>query len=167
MKQILLLNPEEATEEEVKTYSVREAARAVVFDEDNNVAILHVKNEGYYKLPGGGLDGEDKIVGLERECQEEIGCDVDVISEIGMIVEYRKFCNLKQISHCYLAKIRGEKGKPNFTEEELKDGFEQLWLPYDEVKKLVAKTTDKTNFEGSAYIIPRDSAILNEVSRFI
>lgn len=167
MKQLLLLNPEGATEAEVATYSLRETARAVVFDEDNKVAILHVKSENYYKLPGGGLDGQDKITGLKRECLEEIGCDVDVVSEIGIVVECRKFFNQKQISYCYLAKVKGKKGEPSFTEEELQYGFEQLWLSFEEVKKLVAQKSDRTSFEGGAYIIPRDSAILAEASSLV
>jgi 8-oxo-dGTP pyrophosphatase MutT (NUDIX family) len=76
MKEIAFLNPENVTEDEVKTYSVREAARAVVLDDDNNVALLHATATDYYKLPGGGLDDDvDKIVALKRECIEEIGCD--------------------------------------------------------------------------------------------
>ena len=62
MKEIAFLNPENATEEEVKSYSLREAARAVVFDEDKNIALLHATTTDYYKLPGGGLDDDiDKI----------------------------------------------------------------------------------------------------------
>ncbi len=53
MRQLKLINPENVSEEEVKNYSTREAGRAVVFDEDKNVALLYVSREDYYKLPGG------------------------------------------------------------------------------------------------------------------
>ncbi len=168
MKLLKLINLENTSEQEANTFSIREAARAIVFDSENMIALLYSKKFNYYKLPGGGVEeGEDYETALKRECQEEVGCDVDVISEIGMIIEYRKFCELKQISYCYLAKVKGKKGSPNFTENELEGGFEQLWLPYEEVKRLIALKTDKTNFEGSAYIIRRDSAILNEAEQFI
>ena len=56
MKQLKLINPENVSEEEVKNYSVREAVRAVVFDEDKKVALLYVSKENYYKIPGGGIE---------------------------------------------------------------------------------------------------------------
>ena len=97
MKTIKLINPENVSEEEVKKYRVREAGRAVVVDENGMIALLHVTKENYYKLPGGGIeDTEDKMIALKRECKEEIGCDVEVIGEVGTIVEYRKICTLKQ-----------------------------------------------------------------------
>ena len=162
MKELKLINPENVTEEEVKGYRVREAARAIVVDEDGKIALLHVTNENYYKLPGGGLEGsEDKLIALQRECQEEIGCDVEVINEIGSIVEYRKIFNLKQTSYCYLAKLKGEKGTPDFTDHEKEKGFKQVWLTYDEaIKSLIESTV--ANMEGSAYIVPRDTAFLEE-----
>src|SRR5688572_4730076 len=113
MKELLLINPESVTEEEVKEYPVREAARAIVTDEDGLIALLHVSNKNYYKLPGGGMEkGEDRIQALKRECLEEIGCHIEVTGEIGSIVEYRKIFHIKQISHCYLARLKGSKGTP-------------------------------------------------------
>ena len=160
MKIIKLINPENVSEEEVKKYRIREAGRAVVVDENGMVALLHVTKESYYKLPGGGIEeSEDKIIALKRECQEEIGCDVEVLEEIGIIVEYRKIFNLKQTSHCYLAKVKGEKGNPDFTDDEKENGFEQVWLPYDEALKVLSENI-ATNTEGRDYIVPRDTAFL-------
>lgn len=163
MKELLVLNPETASEEEIRAYPVREAARAIVIDSGGKIALLHVTNHAYYKLPGGGLEGdEDKIVALGRECQEEIGCDVDVIGEIGMIVEYRKLFTLKQVSYCYLSHVKGEKGTSNFTELEISGGFECVWVTYDEAIRLMeesAKTAN--NLEGKSYIVPRDTMFLN------
>ena len=167
MKQLKLINPENVSEEEVKNYSVREAVRAVVFDEDKKVALLYVSKENYYKIPGGGIEyGEDKVKALLRECQEEIGCDVEFINEIGFIVEYRRIFNLKQTSYCYLAKVKGQKGTSSFTDSEKEDGFEQLWLPYDEALKTLAESK-ATSVEGSAYIVPRDTTFLKEAKNYI
>ena len=160
MPHLKLLNPENVSEEEAQKYPVREAARAVVVDKDGLVALLHVSKENYYKLPGGGIDeGEDKISALRRECQEEIGCDVEVLGEIGTITEYRKFETLKQISYCYLAKVKGEKGTPSLTEGEIKDGLKHLWLSYEEAKRIMANNK-ANNLEGSTYIVPRDTIFL-------
>lgn len=167
MKLIKLINPENVSEEEVKNYRVREAGRAVVMDDDGNVALLHVTKKSYYKLPGGGVeDTEDKMIALKRECQEEIGCDIEIIGEIGAIVQYIKIFSLKQTSYCYLAKVKGEKGKPDFTDDEKENGFEQVWLPYDEALKILSDSK-ATNIEGSAYIVPRDTAFLQEAKNLI
>lgn len=160
MKEIAVLNPEGVSEEEVRTYPIREAARAIVVDDSGLVALLHVSNKNYYKLPGGGLDDDtDKIVALKRECMEEIGCEVEVLGEVGSLVEYRKFCNLKQISYCYVAKVVGEKGKPDFTESEIGDGFEEVWMSYDDALRAL-KESKPEGIEGEAYIVPRDTILL-------
>lgn len=167
MKLIKLINPENVSEEEVKNYRTREAVRAVVIDNDGVIALLHVTKESYYKLPGGGIeDTEDKMITLRRECQEEIGCDIDVIGEIGIIFEYRKIFGLKQTSYCYLSKVKGEKGKPDFTDDEKENGFERVWLPYNEALKILFDSK-ATNIEGSAYIVPRDTAFLQEAKNLI
>lgn len=162
MKQLAIINPENVSEEEVKSYSVREAARAIVVDEEGKIALLYVSKENYYKLPGGGLEGsEDKMVALERECQEEIGCDIEVTGEVGIVIEYRKFCKLKQTSYCYLAKVKGEKGKPNFTDTEIKNGFKEIWLSFEEAIKALNES-NADSIEGKLYIVSRDIVLLKE-----
>ena len=167
MKLIKIINPENVSEEEVRGYRTREAGRAVVFDEEGNVALLHVSKENYYKLPGGGIeDGEDKISALYRECQEEIGCDVEIINELGYIVEHRKIFTLKQTSYCYLAKVKGPKGKPDFTESKKAKGFEVVWLSYEEAIRVLNESR-AVSIEGGSYIVPRDIAFIEEARALI
>lgn len=162
-----VINPENVTDDEADTYLVREASRAVVIDGNGMVALLHVKKENYYKLPGGGIEvGEDRISALHRECQEEIGCEIEVIGEVGSTVEYRKIFKLKQISYCYFAKVKGEKGEPNLDVEEIDAGFEQVWLPYREALEVLTDST-ATNLEGSLYIVPRDTILLKEIQKYL
>jgi len=164
MKLIKILNPENASEKEVEKFRVRQAARAIVYDKDQNVAILNVSKQNYHKLPGGGVEeGEDLYSALKRECKEELGCDVEIYGEVGQIIEYRKIFNLKQISSCYLVRVIGEKGSPSFTEEEIENGFQIQWLP---LKKaiLILNSDLPLNDEGKLYIVPRDKTFL-EVSK--
>ena len=167
MKEIAFLNPENVSEEELKAYGTREAARAVVLDNDNKVALLHATKTDYYKLPGGGLDDDtDKIIALKRECREEIGCDVEVLGEIGLVNEWRKFCELHQISYCYFAKLVGEKGTPDFTESEIAEGFEVAWLPYEEALRTL-KESKAEQIEAKGYMVPRDIAILEAAKTYL
>jgi 8-oxo-dGTP diphosphatase len=167
MKEIAFLNPENATKDEVKSYTVREAARAVVYDEDNTLALLHATATDYYKLPGGGLDDDvDKITALKRECIEEIGCDIEVLQELGLVNEWRKIYKIHQVSYCYLARLVGEKGTPDFTESEIAEGFAVTWLPYSEALEAL-KSSTADHIGAKAYMVPRDIAILEAVQEYL
>lgn len=167
MKELATINPENVSEEEARDYRVREAARAIVTDADGKVALLHVSRKNYYKLPGGGLDeGEDIMTALKRECQEEIGCDIEVFDEVGSIVEFRKIFTLKQTSYCYVARVAGEKGTPSFMGDEIEEGFKEVWLSYEDAELALAESK-ATDYEGSAYIVPRDMFFLKEARQFI
>lgn len=164
MNLIKIINPENATQEEISGFKVRTAVRAVVYDKDNNVAVLNVSKQNYHKLPGGGVEeGEDVYTALKRECREELGCNIEIFGEVGQIIEYRKTFRLKQISPCYLAKVIGEKGSPSFTQEEADDGFQIRWLPIKEAI-LLMNSDRPLNDEGKLYIVPRDKIFLESVN---
>jgi ADP-ribose pyrophosphatase YjhB (NUDIX family) len=119
MERLEIINPRKVTTEESLEYKLREAVRAVVFDQDKRIAILDVTRDNYFKLPGGGVeDGEDFTNALRRECLEEIGCDVETIGQIGYTEEYWKEDLEKQVSYCYIANVLGEKGLPALTSDE-------------------------------------------------
>ncbi len=142
------------------TLKFREASRAIIFDENNLIPMLFVAKNNYHKLPGGGIDtGENKLTALFREVKEEIGCEMEITREIGEILEYRSKFNLKQISYCYLGKIIA-KGDPDFTKEELRDGFEIVWLTLDEAISKVEKEKPK-DYEGW-FIQQRDLKFLQK-----
>lgn len=167
MKTLITLNPEKVSELELASYAIRYAVRAVVVDAEGLIALAYVSNENYFKIPGGGKEGdEDDITALKRECREEIGCEIEIIGEIGAIVEYRKIFSLNQTSYCYFAKVTGAKGRPDFTESEKADGFKQIWLPYKQAVKVATEAKAKT-VEGSLYIVPRDSLFLKEAKKFL
>src|SRR3989338_4297707 len=159
MQLLATINPENVTPDEVKNYRLRQAARAVVFAADGNIALLHVKENGYHKLPGGGIEtGEDVITAVRRECREEIGCEIEITGELGCIIEYRKRYSIKQESFCHLAKISGAKGKPTFTKDEIKYGFSEIWLP--PAKALQTLQSDRSESYSCRYIGPRDIVLL-------
>ncbi len=143
----------------------REAARGVFFDEKGLVPLLFVSKHNYYKLPGGGVErGEDKMEALERETREETGSEIEVTGEVGVVVEFRSKWNLRQTSYCYLGKIK-LKGKPNFTEKEINEGFEIGWFSLDETISKV-KNSNPQNYEGW-FIQKRDSVFLEKAKEMI
>jgi 8-oxo-dGTP pyrophosphatase MutT (NUDIX family) len=167
MNQIKLINLENTTDEEALSYRTREAARAVIFDANDQAALLYSTINDYYKLPGGGIEkGESPEIALVRECKEEIGCDVEITRELGIIVEYRKLSTLKQISYCYIAKVKGEKGIPQLTEDEIDEGFETRWLSLKDALKVSKIVGDPTVYEAN-YMANRDSSFIEEALKVL
>jgi len=144
----------------------RAASRAILMN-NGKIALMNVTKHSYHKLPGGGIEkGEDKKRALKRECQEEVGSEIEILDEIGSIVEYRKIFKLKQISYCYLAKLKGNKGNPSFTDEEVEGNFEPVWLSLEDALQAISKNV-ATSIEGSAYIVPRDTVFLEESRKYL
>lgn len=58
-------------------YKIRTAARAIILDSNNLIALISIPRQGYHKLPGGGLEeGEEIKETLIREVKEEAGIDI-------------------------------------------------------------------------------------------
>lgn len=137
-----------------------------MLDAEKRVALLFLSKKGYYKLPGGGIEeGEDIIEALKRECREEIGCEIEIEAEVGMTIEYRSKFQVRQESYCYLAHVVGEKGVPQFEEDEIADGFQVIWSPLDEAIRLVE--ISNTEEYQAGFIVPRELVLLREAKRLI
>src|SRR6185369_12604994 len=86
------------------SFRERVAARAVVFNKEQKIALLHATVLDYHKLPGGGVEeGESIRTALARELIEEIGCAVENVEELGIIEEFRNKPAMHQVSHCFVA----------------------------------------------------------------
>jgi 8-oxo-dGTP diphosphatase len=145
----------------------RNAARAVVLNENDAVALLKANTHNYHKLPGGGVeDGEDMRLALQRELLEEIGSEARVFSEVGEIIEYRDRWKMKQISHCYLARQVGVQGQPNFTQSEIDEGFEIVWADNIETAIKLLEQDKPQNYDG-LFIQRRDTKLLKAAQRIL
>lgn len=153
----------ENTQDDTIRYTLRRAARAVVLNDANQIAILHVTKDHYHKLPGGGVEQNEEImIALQRELREEVGAEVKVLDEIGVILEVRKKHELIHLSYCYLAKVFGEVGATSFTDVEIKDGFELQWLQLEEAITIIEQD-EPTSYLGK-FIRERDLTFLRTVN---
>ncbi|HRY63645.1 MAG TPA: NUDIX domain-containing protein [Patescibacteria group bacterium] len=136
-------------------YQIRRAARAVVIDNDNKVALLWNDHTNHHKIPGGKVEeGENILEGLKREIKEEAGCEVGVTGEVGCIVEFKNQFEELHFSYCYLGRVIGEKGEPEFTEQEKEHGFKLKWVSLEEAIKLFE--VDKPNDYWGQFMWRRD-----------
>jgi ADP-ribose pyrophosphatase YjhB (NUDIX family) len=148
-------------------YNTRTAARAVLLDDDNKVHLIFVGADGYHKLPGGGVEpGEGIEVALKRELLEEVGCQANIIAEIGTIIEYRGYNNLKQTSICYLARQHGVKQPTSLEDYELAAGMIDITVnSIDEAIAKLEKDTPKNT--GEKFMNKRDLAFLRSAKSMI
>jgi len=150
-----------------KDFRKRNAARAVVFNSKNKVALLKANTYGYHKLPGGGVeDDENMQLALKRELAEEIGCEAEVTADVGEIIEYRDQWGMKQISHCYLAKQTGDSNPPSFTQSEIDEGFEIVWA--DDIDSAISllEHDQPQNYDG-LFIQRRDVTLLRTAKELL
>jgi 8-oxo-dGTP pyrophosphatase MutT (NUDIX family) len=149
-------------------YNPRISPRAVLFDEDNKIALLHVSKHHYYKLPGGGAEKEEDIKSaLARECLEETGCEIKIIGEIGQTIEYRAGWQTLQTSYNFLAKVEGKKGQTNFEGDEIDYGFKLIWVDLEQALKLIKNSRPNDDTYDGKFIVKRDRIILEEAKNIM
>ena len=156
----------EASDEDFSGWRVREAVRAVLLNDSNEIALMHIAKYNVYKLPGGGVDeGENLETAFVREMMEETGCEAKKTDEIGITIEKRDQWKMFQISHCYVARAKEVKSL-ELTEEEKDSGFSLHWIKsVDEALKLVDKNI--SNRYDDKYIRNRDLAILKTAKKVL
>ena len=122
---------------------LRLGARGIVIREDGKIAIFYKKNKNEYKLPGGGLESEEKPEeAFKREALEETGCEVEIIEYLGTTEEYKSLNNFKQISYVFIGKVLKDTKQLNVTEKEKDEGAKLLWETPEKALELITKCYD-------------------------
>lgn len=144
-------------------YKLRKAARALIFKE-NKIAVLNAAKLHLHKLPGGGIERTESVIeGLHREILEETGCKITQIRELGITVEYRDAIEMLQISYTFTGNVQDNVVTPNFTQKELNEGFQLVWLTVAETIDVMKKEDSPSTYAGK-FIQARDLAILEYYS---
>ncbi|MCR5079044.1 MAG: NUDIX hydrolase [Bacilli bacterium] len=121
---------------------IRNIARAIIMDDNGGFAIHRIHRVDifgdveYPETPGGGVDeGESFEEAVIRECEEETGYRVEVISFLGEVRDYYNLIKRKNVNRFYLCKAKTFVGK-HFASSG--DGFIQKteFLPIEEIISL-------------------------------
>lgn len=113
------------------TYTfVRNSARSIIL-RGGKVAMIHSLKQGYYKLPGGGIEaGEDPVTAMIRETREEVGLIVkpDTVREYGYVHRIQR--GGKDPNECfiqdnfyYICEVEEEALPPQMEDYEEEAGF--------------------------------------------
>lgn len=138
------------------------SSRGVVFDEESGkIVMIYLSSNGYYKLPGGGIEGdESKEEAFIREVKEETSRFCQIIRDLGFIEEH-KYCNdFSQFSNCFLGRTVGPEMEHEYLES-------HKWMDIDEAIRIMDQAFKQCNDYGFKYMLMRDKIILEEAGKYI
>ena len=146
---------------------LRIGARGIVAREDGKIAVFNKSNKNEYKLPGGGLEGEEEPEeAFKREVIEETGCKVEIVKKLGITEEYKTLDNFKQISYVFVGKVVEDTNQLNLTQKEKDEGAKLIWETPEKALKLITDSYDQlipSKYESvyhTKFIVLRDRKIL-------
>jgi len=123
-------------------YHVKRSARAILLDAQGRVCVQNLRKEGFHMLPGGGIDpGESIYDALKREVREEVGCDCEIIGELGMVLGSENAECEEQIflvDYCFVARVVGEIGSPRLEADEAHSDTVSQWHDAEVVLAVIA-----------------------------
>lgn len=151
----------------MKDSKLRLGARGIVIRDDGKIAVFNKSNKNEYKLPGGGLEEEEKPEeAFKREVLEETGCEVEIVDFLGTTEEYKSLNNFKQISYIFVGKVLKDTNHLSVTKKEKDEGAKLLWKTPEEVLKLITECFDKlvpseySSIYSTKFVVLRDRKIL-------
>jgi len=149
-----------------------DSVRVVLFDNSGLVAVMRVGSINAYTLPGGGIEeGETPEQAVFREVLEETGCQCAVICELGIVDENSKTYDWHGRSHCFAAKVLGDKGTQRLTQIEIDEETQVLWLDMSKAIEMMLNKNANARDERERMILEimqeRNIAVLDEAIRVL
>lgn len=95
-----------------------------------------------------------------------IGCEINILKELGYVEEYRTLNNFVQTSYVYITSVSNDTSKLHFTKQEKDEGAELCWYKPVIALKQIDDSYEKlipskySNLYGSKMVIKRDYSIL-------
>ena len=149
----------------------RNIARAIVYDDEKQLYFVRAeRNDEFGKAAlietaGGGVEeGDDLTTAIKRELKEELGVQVEIICEIGIVSDFYNLIHRHNINNYFLCKITSY-GEKNLTRDEINDfHLSTLKLSY---KNAVAEYERCSNTKLGRLIANRELPILHRAQEII
>ncbi len=142
-------------------YTFRNAVRVILSDE-KFIALLDVVNDRYHKLPGGGIEADERRPqAIKREVMEETGFHCGIDDFLGKTIQYKEKLGLAQIDFVYRAHVLGLPQNTAYEPQELAAGFKLTWVT---LKQAIDQLeNDHPDDYHGKFIVKRDKAILYSI----
>ena len=149
----------------------RKIVRAIVFDEEKKFYFVRIHRDDSFgkatliETSGGGVEkGEDLETAIQRELKEELGAEVEILQEIGIVSDYYNHVHRHNINHYFLCKVRSF-GEKNLMPYEIRDfHMESLKLSYEEA---IMEYEKCSNTKLGRLIAQREVPVLEEVKKML
>lgn len=130
---------------EPNEYISRPTSRVIILDIDENICVYSINGHTFF--PGGGIEKDETPEQASiRECKEEVGCNIEIISKLGEAIQLRAEQVKKYEIYFFVARNIGEKGVPTTTQENELNIIVD-WLPKEKINLI---------FENQISSIPKD-----------
>ncbi len=144
----------------------RYASRGILLDDKQNIALLYMSKIGYYKLPGGGIEGEETPEeAFLREIKEETGYEAVILEKLGEIEEHKMQNNFLQHSFCYLAQITSSNSATSLSENEKELGFQLVWMTQQDALEAMKHSLKTCTEYSMRFMLYRELTILEKIEK--
>lgn len=141
----------------------RYGARGVILNEENLAGMILTSANGFYKLPGGGIElGERESDAFVREVGEETGCKCTIIAPLGTVEEHKSRSGFCQFSYAFIGRVEGE-CKP----AEKLPGFSMSWMSLQDASALMAKSLEMCSEYKMRFVLKREKLIIDHAIELI
>lgn len=150
-----------------KVYELRQTVKAIVLNTQKEVALVTNPIHNLYSLPGGGVESANLNFEIIRECLEELGCEIRIISTVGKINEFRDRDAKEYITTCFVGEVIKVFKQDFRTDEEITNGLKIVWVDKSKLKYIFHEQkamviSGKVGYYNTAFNIIRDGIFINQ-----
>ena len=141
----------------------RYGARGIILNEENQAGMILMSANGFYKLPGGGIElGERESDAFIREVGEETGCKCSIIAPLGTVEEHKSRSGFCQFSYAFIGRVEGE-----CESSESMPGISMSWMSLKDASALMAKSLEMCKEYKMRFMLKREQLIIDHALKLI
>ena len=145
----------------------RYGARGIILNEENLAGMILTSANGFYKLPGGGIElGERESDAFVRQVLEETGYSCSIIAPLGTVEEHKSRSGFCQFSYAFIGRVEGECQKQPSAGDKL-PGFSMNWMSLQDASALMAKSLEMCGEYKMRFVLRREQLIIDHALELI